>query len=610
MDKKDTILKRYGDTPAFCCRPSHFYDAGTMSKYEKAVWTGAGLPMIRQGKVAVVSMAGGSGRRLNSRTPKGTVRFGLPEQETLFHLQCEMLKQLSYQVEKIIPWYIMTSRENHTQTVQFFEEHDFLGYPKHDVHFFRQGFNRITKQNGGESVRFCPNGTGGVFQAIEEENVLSLLKAYGVKWVFLCGIDNCLIKMADPLLIGLLTYTNTNVAVKYFQGQYENGQLELRNDLFSAVFTVEAIEKIVKEKLPDYKIPYEETLYATESYAADSLSFFPEDITVIKVEQEDEYMPIIENKGQYTPKNAIDAYIRRRNKLYQPQNLFDMTFREDTIQIVESVCGGKPEADVLHAHDFMEIVYFEKGNVTHLCNGNRVSMQENDLLVLPKGIVHGMMPGTKDALWKNCIFEASVLDPQLGNCCTLKQLFNLDFLRDIPLSFDLTSDFLHITDTKNEFFPLFNVMFKEYLQKGPASQQILLHLLRALLVKIASVRPFTMKANTMLTREFLIDLVNTHFYECGSFDMFHLSDVAEKANVSPRYFSRTFKEKVGISFNDYCQERRLERAASQLKSTDMNVLQIMNYCGYNDSKHFYNLFEKKYGMTPAKYRKKYKAGEW
>ena len=36
-----------------------------------------------------------------------------------------------------------------------------------------------------------------------------------------------------------------------------------------------------------------------------------------------------------------------------------------------------------------------------------------------------------------------------------------------------------------------------------------------------------------------------------------------------------------------------------LCSSDSDVLSIMNYVGYKDSKYFYNEFKKRYGLTPS-----------
>ena len=87
-----------------------------------------GEKAIRQGKLAAVTMAGGQGTRLGHKGPKGTFDIGLDSHKSLFELLCDSIKKEGDKYGVIIPWFIMTSEENHDETVKFFEEHKFFGY--------------------------------------------------------------------------------------------------------------------------------------------------------------------------------------------------------------------------------------------------------------------------------------------------------------------------------------------------------------------------------------------------------------------------------------------------------------------------------------------------
>ena len=56
------------------------------------------------------------------------------------------------------------------------------------------------------------------------------------------------------------------------------------------------------------------------------------------------------------------------------------------------------------------------------------------------------------------------------------------------------------------------------------------------------------------------------------------------------------------SFNAYLVSYRLEIAAKQLIETDQKIIDIAANCGFNNHSYFTRTFQKKYGLTPAKYR--------
>lgn len=82
-----------------------------------------------------------------------------------------------------------------------------------------------------------------------------------------------------------------------------------------------------------------------------------------------------------------------------------------------------------------------------------------------------------------------------------------------------------------------------------------------------------------------------------------LSDVARMFNYSESYFSRLFKQKIGVSFSQYIANKRIEKATQLVIFTDEKIENICFQVGYKDKTQFYKTFRKHTGVTPQQMRR-------
>lgn len=80
-----------------------------------------------------------------------------------------------------------------------------------------------------------------------------------------------------------------------------------------------------------------------------------------------------------------------------------------------------------------------------------------------------------------------------------------------------------------------------------------------------------------------------------------LKEVAEAVAISPQYFSKIFKEELGVNFIDYLTNIRMDEAKKMLKEGSLSIKEICYQIGYNDPNYFSRLFKKVEGISPTDY---------
>ena len=348
--------------------PLPYLDKKKLSEEQKEEFQRLGEAVLEKGEYAVVTMAGGQGTRLGHSGPKGTFKLDVyGKGKYLFEILAENLKEANQKHGKVIPWYIMTSKENNKETINFMEKHNYFGYDKASVRFFAQSELPLLDVNGkllvGKDMRIkeASDGNGGTYSSLRASGCLAEMKEKGIKWVFIGGVDNALLKMADTILLGIAIKKKVQIASKSIvkANSHErvgvfakmnghpkvieysempdkmaeevdvNGELKYGEaHIMCNLYTIEAIEKISKETLIYHSafkknsyidengrevIPTEPNSYKFESFIFDAFEFF-DDIAILRGKREDDFAPVKNKEGVDSPKTAKELYEKYWNR--------------------------------------------------------------------------------------------------------------------------------------------------------------------------------------------------------------------------------------------------------------------------------------------------------
>lgn len=81
-----------------------------------------------------------------------------------------------------------------------------------------------------------------------------------------------------------------------------------------------------------------------------------------------------------------------------------------------------------------------------------------------------------------------------------------------------------------------------------------------------------------------------------------LTEAAQLLHCDVAWLSREIKRRTGRTYTELLQERRLQQAAWLLEHTRQRVSDIAVSVGYENVSYFHRIFQKRFGLSPKKYR--------
>lgn len=309
----------------------------------------------------------------------------------------------------------------------------------------------------------------------------------------------------------------------------------------------------------------------------------------------DRLIPVTEEE-----KRILDGEVNIDRSIY-------MEGRENKISVKKLLDDGKlitvrPHTRFVHfpehSHDYVEVIYMCRGKTTHIINGNRIELNEGELLFLTPNAKQEILPASKDDVAVNFIILPQFFEnafQMIGNEQTPLHSFIIDVL-----SGEKSTKYMHfkvsdVLPVQNLIENLIWTLIYGAANKRNINQStmglLMLHLLNHT-DRVESER----EDNIVLS---VLRYVETN-YKSGS-----LSELAELIHYDFTWLSREIKARTGKNYTDLVQEKRLSQAKFLLKNTKMKISDIANETGYDNVSYFHRIFRNECGMSPKKYRDMY-----
>lgn len=242
------------------------------------------------------------------------------------------------------------------------------------------------------------------------------------------------------------------------------------------------------------------------------------------------------------------------------------------------------EPSSTHWHSCFLLTLIKEGEGEQILNGKRVNFSEGTVMILSPADFHSTASVGSNTVAYAVKFSDKIFYDSLASICKLS---------DFPVVARLDAECFATAKT------LFGLLFKEQKHTLPSSHIFAIDLIEQLVIlALRAVGTASEDASVGMLNRALI------YIHCNFRSQIKAEDVARHVGYSPNYFSAEFKKQIGVEFQKYLRDFRLDFAKKLLQLSALSVTEVCFACGFNTHQHFSRAFKEKFGFTPKEMKEK------
>lgn len=252
-----------------------------------------------------------------------------------------------------------------------------------------------------------------------------------------------------------------------------------------------------------------------------------------------------------------------------------------------------------HTHNYIEVIYMCSGTTHHVINGEDVILNQGELLFLNQTSTQEIYRAGENDIAVNFIILPEFFDYGLKMTQKEENLLR-DFIVDCLRGESESSGYLHfkvadILPVQNLVENLIWTIMNKQSNKRSINQATMGLLFLQLMNHMDKVETDVRsgKQKIIIT---VLSYIEDHYRNA------ELSELAKALHYDLYWLSKEVKKQTGKTYTELVQLKRLSQAAYLLNTTSMSVMDVAMAVGYDNISYFYQIFKKKYGVTPRKYR--------
>ncbi len=245
-----------------------------------------------------------------------------------------------------------------------------------------------------------------------------------------------------------------------------------------------------------------------------------------------------------------------------------------------------------HWHGYYEIIYCEEGETEIIGLDKSVRLQKNQLVLIPPNYIH-------DTKITKGSFKIIVLQFSLAFLDAFLKSQSVTFITKQIASNKITT----YNDVTQYAYSILLKLLEEHAEIKITNNPIIqgnIFLLVSLIYKNYMLES-TMPAQTT-SANFNLNEIKKYIQNNISCKI-SLTKTASEFHYSPTHFSKIFKANTGISFKDYVNSLKIEKAQHLLLSEGMSPKEVSEILNYESPQNFSRIYKAKTGFPPSKHKK-------
>lgn len=251
-----------------------------------------------------------------------------------------------------------------------------------------------------------------------------------------------------------------------------------------------------------------------------------------------------------------------------------------------------------HTHNFIEVIYMCSGTTHHVINGKDVVLKQGELLFLSQHATQEIYPAGEDDIAVNFIILPEFFEYGLHMMDAEENPLR-DFIVGCLRGDNEVSGYLHFKVA--DILPVQNLvenLIWTIRNRQPNKRSINQATMGLLFLQLMNCMD-RLETDIGGEQELIISVLS---YIEGNYRDSELSELAKQLHYDFYWLSKEIKKRTGKTYTELVQARRLSQAAYLLHNTTKSVMEIAMEVGYDNISYFHRIFQKRYGMTPRRYR--------
>lgn len=255
----------------------------------------------------------------------------------------------------------------------------------------------------------------------------------------------------------------------------------------------------------------------------------------------------------------------------------------------------------VHSHRYIEIMYVRKGNCEVFAKDTTYRLESGDFILINGSVPHQLSVDRNTPCKVLCLeFDFSY---NSSTEYTLAYLYSK--ISEIRFFMTAAKDVLKLKDS-SEIYIILNEIYKELEHNEAGSQVFVKSAFGQFIIRLA--RLFHESENNARnpSDKYIRDAIafmNNNYHEDLS-----IEQVAAHVNLNVSYFYKIFKQITGDTPMNFLNSIRINKAKLLLEKSDISIIDICEFVGFNSRQYFTSAFKRHTGLTPREYKRNFETG--